>query len=825
MLSGLDSFLDSHGKRAHMKFYAKSKKKPLSQEKKDEIKKKLKNIAEKLENELTDADLCIINNSVKKIEEDIEEEQKTLREHQEDIIKCARLFFSQYGAYFTEKEKALVIEACRVHDWGKANEIFQAVVNPEVAKELKINARRTIQIPHGFLSAITISLPEFRNLSELFSEKDFRPFITAVYYHHDREDDYDSPEIRKYGKKYYIKYISQYLNRDIAKLYCSNIYDLLFRNNLCHSKIQDVSDDIWNEYVVIKGLLNKFDYTVSAGYEESEFAVDLEEKKLKKQIECFLQGNVLRPAQKYMMEHKDSNLVIIAPTGSGKTEASLLWLDGEKGFYTLPLKVSSNAIYSRIKDKYQYENVALLHSDSMAKYLKEYKEAYKENDWEICEKYDRSRMLAQPLTVCTVDQLFKFVYKALGTEIFAATLKYSKLILDEIQSYEPHVIATIIYGLKMIQHLGGKFAIITATFPTVLKYFMEKYGLVENEQYLFQDFTGSEYQIEEYPRHKIKIIHAEMDLDEIAKQGMNKKVLVICNTVRKAQEIYSKLKDKSDTVWLLHSRYIRRDRALLEKKIMDFSDSDETGIWITTQIVETSLDIDFDVLYTEMCTAEGLLQRLGRCNRKGRYCPEDANVYVYDNQNGVGKKNVYEKELYDRALELLQKYEDIPFEETMKTEYMNEVYQVEAIRETAYFKEIEKDLELFDNINPTEYVEKEIQVREIKSITIVPEKIYSENQNLFDAGIDFLEEPNISREVRSLIRTKLEDLTLGLSLYQRYPKAVDREIVKAEGTKDKRTRRTMNIHRANCKYDFESESGKGAGLLLDEELETDGIFV
>ena len=53
-------------------------------------------------------------------------------------------------------------------------------------------------------------------------------------------------------------------------------------------------------------------------------------------------------------------------------------------------------------------------------------------------------MLAQPLTVCTVDQIFKFVYRALGTEIFAATLKYSKIVLDEIQSYSPQVIATII---------------------------------------------------------------------------------------------------------------------------------------------------------------------------------------------------------------------------------------------------------------------------------------------------------------------------------------------------------------------------------------------
>ena len=77
-----------------------------------------------------------------------------------------------------------------------------------------------------------------------------------------------------------------------------------------------------------------------------------------------------------MMEHADENLVVVAPTGSGKTEAALLWLNGEKGFYTLPLKVSSNAIYSRIKNNYSYENAAILHSDSMSMYLKEFTEDY-----------------------------------------------------------------------------------------------------------------------------------------------------------------------------------------------------------------------------------------------------------------------------------------------------------------------------------------------------------------------------------------------------------------------------------------------------------------
>ena len=645
-----------------MEYYAKSKKVQFTSERINEIKKNMKNIEECLKENLTETDVEILNSSITDIAEKTEEKQKTLKEHHKDIVTCAEMFFLEYGEYFTEKEKKLVVEACRIHDLGKVNLVFQAMICPKLAEKFHIDVRKTSQIPHGFLSAVTISLDEFDDLSELFSDKDFGPFITAVYYHHDREDHYNSPAIRKYAEKYYMKQIEEYLNRKIRKLNCSNLDDLLFRNNVYTGKYIPDSN-AWKEYLLIKGLLNKFDYTVSAGYENAESAIDLHEKKLVKNIEKFLNGKELRPAQKFMKMNRDKNLIVIAPTGSGKTEASLLWMNGEKSFYTLPLKVSSNAIYLRIKENYEYKDVALLHSDAMAVYLREYN-----GNEDIGEKYERSKMLSQPLTVCTVDQLFRFVYRALGTEIFAATLKYSKLVLDEIQAYEPRVIATIIYGLKMIQEMGGKFAIITATFPPVLKYFMEQYGLVEGKQYIFKDFTGKEYQVEKYPRHKVEIRHSEMNLDEIRLRGKNRKVLVICNTVSKAQKLYKKL--EGENVWLLHSKYIRRDRAFLERKIMGFSESGESGIWITTQIVEASLDIDFDILYTEMCTADSLLQRMGRCNRKGRYCPNEANIVVFDNRNGVSegkRRSVYEDKLYDRSLELLSKYEHILFSEDKKT--------------------------------------------------------------------------------------------------------------------------------------------------------------
>lgn len=798
-----------------MEYYAKSKKVQFTSEQINEIKKNMKNIEECLKENLTETDVEILNSSITDIAEKTEEKQKTLKEHHKDIVTCAEMFFLEYGEYFTEKEKKLVVEACRIHDLGKVNLVFQAMICPKLAEKFHIDVRKTSQIPHGFLSAVTISLDEFDDLSELFSDKDFGPFITAVYYHHDREDHYNSPAIRKYAEKYYMKQIEEYLNRKIRKLNCSNLDDLLFRNNVYTGKYIPDSN-AWKEYLLIKGLLNKFDYTVSAGYENAESAIDLHEKKLVKNIEKFLNGKELRPAQKFMKMNRDKNLIVIAPTGSGKTEASLLWMNGEKSFYTLPLKVSSNAIYLRIKENYEYKDVALLHSDAIAVYLREYN-----GNEDIGEKYERSKMLSQPLTVCTVDQLFRFVYRALGTEIFAATLKYSKLVLDEIQAYEPRVIATIIYGLKMIQEMGGKFAIITATFPPVLKYFMEQYGLFEGKQYIFKDFTGKEYQVEKYPRHKVEIRHSEMNLDEIRLRGKNRKVLVICNTVSKAQKLYKKL--EGENVWLLHSKYIRRDRAFLERKIMGFSESGESGIWITTQIVEASLDIDFDILYTEMCTADSLLQRMGRCNRKGRYCPNEANIVVFDNRNGVSegkRRSVYEDKLYDRSLELLSKYEHILFSEDKKTAYMNEVYSVDGVKETIYFENIQKDLKLFSEIHPTEYSADEAEVRDIRSVTIVPENVYVENQNLFEYGVEFLKKPNMSREARSLIKSKLENLTLSLNLYQKFPAEVDRTTI---GLSE--NRKITDIHRAQYNYEFDIESGKGRGILFDEQLELDGIFV
>lgn len=117
---------------------------------------------------------------------------------------------------------------------------------------------------------------------------------------------------------------------------------------------------------------------------------------------------------------------------------------------------------------------------------------------------------------------------------------------------------------------------------------------------------------------------------------------------------------------------------------MGFSCSNDSGIWVTTQIVEASLDIDFDVLFADMCTADSLLQRMGRCyrNRQQDYCDNEPNVYVYETkeEDGSGYGTVYDKFLYDRSSEFLKKYNNNIFDENMKLEYIDNVYDTEALK-------------------------------------------------------------------------------------------------------------------------------------------------
>ena len=789
-----------------MNFYAKSKKHILKANEKEKVEKEYLNLIDEMGDILSKAEIAALENEKNNIINDVFEEQKTLREHLDETVECAERFFEQYGKYFTEKEKALIFTACKYHDVGKANLVFQANISDEVDTKYK-NIK---QIPHGFLSALTLSLEKLQTKIDDITNDDFKCLVTAVYYHHTRDDEFNADEIRKFSDNYFKDCFNEFSEISDWKTKMVNRGKYLF--NIKKNDGVGIDEDLWHEYMLIKGMLNKFDWTVSSGKIGSEENIDFEKKKLINNIDKRY-GKNLRTVQQYMREKADSNVVIIAPTGSGKTEAALYWLNGEKGFYTLPLKVSSNAIYKRIREEYSFKDVALLHSESLQKYIEESVDEQRKDDEEKSakEKFEKTKMFSAPLTISTVDQLFLFVYKALGTEIMAATLKYSKVIIDEIQSYEPRIVAALIYGLKTISQMGGKFAIMTATLPPVLLDFMNKYGLIKNETYCFEDFSAENVM----QRHMIKLYEQEFNLEEIAEESKTKKVLVICNTVKKAQETYRLLEEYTDNVYSLHARYIKKHRKMLEKNIMQFSENRESiGIWVTTQIVEASLDIDFDILYTEMCTADSLLQRMGRCNRKGRYIPSKPNIKIYKTENAkrqvknrINNTGIYYRDLFERSWECMGDYENQLFTEEQKINYINEVYDTEKIVNTEYYKEIEAYLEYFQklSVNELSKMDGKKKFRMIESVSVMPDKIYNENEDFIEKYQSEIYDRHLGREAKEILKTKLDELTLSVTIYNKYSKEG------IEGVIEK-----TDIHRTDFVYDFDEETGKGIGLSKTE---------
>ena len=139
-----------------------------------------------------------------------------------------------------------------------------------------------------------------------------------------------------------------------------------------------------------------------------------------------------------------------------------------------------------------------------------------------------------------------------------------------------------------------------------------------------------------FNRHRVYKLNNPDDITSIISEAVNKKqkLLIVCNQVKHAQSIYSLLSDRYPNIprMLIHSRYKREDRTKLEHKLKyTFNVMDNAPcIVVSTQVVEVSLDISFDVMITECAPIDALIQRFGRINRKrtidtiGHYKP----VYV-----------------------------------------------------------------------------------------------------------------------------------------------------------------------------------------------------
>lgn len=781
---------------------------------------------------------------------------QSIEQHTNEALKHFEELKRRLPNILTEHDFELLRLAVLYHDLGKANEKFQN----KLMKNLKIDALyidhlpNQEEIPHNYLSGGFIDI---QKLEERFSDEDCKIICMSIFLHHTRKT-LDMKTIKEYIQKGFEHY------RPDFGVFAENIIskpdNKYFRYiDINQPEVYGDDPNLYKRYVLIKGLLNRVDYAASADIKEIEENIkDNDGFSISDRVQQKYTN--LKDVQKFMLINKNNNLIVTAATGIGKTEAALLWINNSKGFYTLPLKVSVNAIFDRVEKKLGYENkAALLHSDAKSEFMKQHKDHY--DDEQILDYITAATQFCKPLTFCTVDQIFKFIFKHIGSEHVLATLSYSKVVIDEIQMYSPQMVAMLLVGVKTIIDFGGKVAIITATFPPILYKFLDGMGVnivkstknldvdkkltVQNKKMeiiqsdIYQDLTTPS-------RHRIKFFENEdINVNMAIELAKKSKVLILTNTVSHAQILYDNLYDSDIgvSVQLLHSKYIKRHRAALEADILSFapngSETDTCGIWISTQIVEASLDIDFDFLFTEMCTIDSLLQRMGRVYRNRHFIGELPNVFIFDNRNGVGKgkMSVIDNEIYEFSKKAVMMYDGRLLMETPsqddKQKMIRLVYDVDEnpqLMKSNYYRDIQYNIDKIESLLPFTVDKKDTDemFRGIDSLTVIPVPVFKELQK--DGKIQLWEE-QMKEIYTDKGKKKLEKLellneifsyTVSLSFWR---EKVERKKNSGIDLLDK-----YEIYVWECEYDFkqDTETGKffGKGITHTnpiKKIEDDNI--
>ncbi len=697
---------------------------------------------------------------------------KSIREHTDDLLK-GLLKLKRYN-YIDKKLYELLKKTCEYHDYGKVNDEFQK----RILSNNKFIFNNSKEVGHNILSLCFFCEKDFDSI------EDYLKVAYAILNHHHYTDNYKEVKDKK-------KLIDSFIKKFGGKKITERLID----------KISQMS--LNKEAILIKGFLHKCDYSASGDY-NIEYPNNFLLNTLKN-----LDFKGWRDVQKYTMENRDENLIVVASTGIGKTEAGLLWIGDNKGFFILPLRTALNAMYKRIKndiviDKID-ERLALLHSSTLSVYIHE---AVVEDD-KILEYQSKGKNLTMPLTLATLDQLFDFVYKYNGFELKLATFSYSKIVLDEIQAYSADLIAYIISALEMIYKVGGKFAIITATLPPFIQSLLEKnIGKIKNKSFI----TGKD-------RHYLKIIEDKInskDIEEFYREKQGK-ILVVCNTIGQAQNIYCDLVNKGFNLNLLHSKFIKKERNKKEEEIIKFGDTNcmNNGIWISTSLVEASLDIDFDYLFTELNDLNGLFQRLGRINRRGKkgnmLNAPNAFVYIKINKNLLvkGNKGFIDSDIYNLSKEVLLKFGKGILKEEKKSEMINKNFTLEKLKNSDFVRRYYKVKEYLDNLYIGEKSLKEVQkyFRNIIAYSVIPKEIYEDRkiQKILKTNETLLKEKYTYN--KSLSRDENKRLKDKFFLNQQKLRDEIEKYTVSVGIYDlNKTGKTINtgfeiIPIVNCKYD------------------------
>jgi CRISPR-associated endonuclease/helicase Cas3 len=381
--------------------------------------------------------------------------------------------------------------------------------------------------------------------------------------------------------------------------------------------------------------------------------------------------------------HGQSLVIIEAPTGEGKTEAALylanrLSVGGQRGCYlALPTQATSNQMFRRVADylnsAFQGElpNLVLLHGHaSLSSELKvievngEFAVSSIDGEHDIEEQVRISewfthtkRGLLAMFGVGTVDQILMAALRTRYVTVRLFGLANKVVIIDELHAYDTYMTNLLSRLLDWLGCMGCSVIMLSATLPRAktLEFtsrFMRPLGqetvpglavyprITAVSRGLSESRTVS---AAEACSRRIRLERATTLESEEGVRNLAARLeylleeggcaAVICNTVKRAQAVYEQLKatfpgnasDGLPVLDLLHARYVFRDRECRETRCLQRFEKGagrpDRSVLVSTQIIEQSLDLDFDLMATELAPVDLVIQRAGRLHRHDRARP------------------------------------------------------------------------------------------------------------------------------------------------------------------------------------------------------------